>query len=146
MAYGMDGSFAYDQLFLTPADLYTEFSNTKPINTIPDLDFKETNSKENSKYNVQNYLEETAKKYAIKNFNPDVEELKKKLIEFQHKNDILLIFLIYLIIIIVYQYSMNRSSSSRYPSMQYIYGNPTAPVLLSTATPIIATAPPATPI
>ena len=66
-------------------------------------------------------MERSAKKCTetLSKFNPEIEDLKKKLVEFQHKNDILLIFLVYLVIIIIMQYNMYSGMSGSYGRNDY---------------------------
>jgi hypothetical protein len=65
--------------------------------------------------------------------------LKKKLVEFQHKNDILLIFIVYLILIIIMQYSSTRVATPMYNSAY------SSPYIQQTGMTPAASAPPMSP-
>lgn len=126
MSYSDGSTFGYDELFVNPTmGTYADYNTNmlKPTRT-PTYDnrmlkniynYENEYSKPRSRNNdpstfnnVYDYLERSAKHCSdkIANFSPEIEELKKKLVEFQHKNDILLIFLVYLVIIIIMQYNM----------------------------------------
>lgn len=133
MSYDInDGTgYGYDQLFTQPIagtynDYNIESNNKYDKNVIRNLHAAENESRYHGKKynNVYDYLEQSARgTNALRSFNPEIEELKKKLIEFQHKNDILLIFLVYLILIIMYQYNMGNSASNMYYGPTYARPN-----------------------
>jgi len=137
MAYSDGSSFGYDELFVNPTmGTYADYSTNmlKPVK-VPSAkydnrmlkniyNYENEYSKPRSRTdpstfeNVYDYLERSAKHCSdkISSFNPEIEDLKKKLVEFQHKNDILLIFLIYLVIVIVMQYNMYAPYTQQYNS------------------------------
>ena len=144
MSYSDGSFFGYDELYINPTNnSYAEYNNIKlksekqpsakydnrVLKDIYNYENKPFHKKMKSYSNVYDYLEKNIKddceetSFDLKDFK--IAELKKKLMEFKHKNDILLIFLIYLVIVIFVQYNMARPSHPplpifNSPYMQYM--------------------------
>jgi hypothetical protein len=149
MSYSDGSFFGYDELFINPAlnsyyEYNTALKSEKPVSAKYDnralkdmYKFENKAPKPTSVYdymkNARNFGEKIGSGIdsILEMKDVKIEELKKKASEFQHKNDMLLIFLIYLVIIIVVQYNMSGPSYSM-PSMPmynspYIQYQPSAP-------------------
>lgn len=150
MSYSDGSLFGYDEIFINPAlNSYYEYNTTlkseKPVSAkydnraLKDI-YKFENTTHKSGHGMD-YMERNARNFRqkigsgigsiLEMKDSKIEELKKKVSEFQHKNDMLLIFLIYLVFIIVVQYNMSTPSYPM-PSMPmynspYIHYQPSAP-------------------
>lgn len=119
MSFSEGENYGYDMIYSNPMSYsYSEYNNAtigQPQNhsnkVYDNHDIKNIYSMENdapqSFGSVYDYLDKTASHYKKKvaTYSPEMDALKRKLVEFQHKNDMLIIFIIYLTIIIFMQYS-----------------------------------------
>lgn len=145
MAYDIGGNYGYDQFFIEPTlGTYADYMNMTPdvkvakqhknkIQNIYNLENESIPAYKKQYNNVHDYLEHSAKQYSGNNKISDLESLKQKMVEFQHKNDILLIFLIYLILIIIIQYM--TTSSHKQPNMYNMPYNPEMHVMRASLVP-----------
>lgn len=135
MGYG-DGfsTYGYDQLFVEPASgSYADYNKTLVSQPLPstnkynnpatsyNYEQDSSNKVPEKKYNdVYDFLEKNVrepyeKKGGIDNtMKSDINEIKKQLLEFQHKNDTLLFFILFLVIYILVQFNSRSVSPLHY--------------------------------
>lgn len=131
MSYFDGFDYGYDQLFVNPtSDAYIDYSSSivKPIkkegnNPIANAAYEEEQNRtsmERLKYNnVYDYLEKHAQHTMSKSHTTEIQDLKRRISEFQQKNDMFLIFIICLVIYVILQY--NNATA---PQIHYITQSP----------------------